>query len=52
MEIDPKILNGKNLLKKCVPTDFKFYLGKFTNKNFPIWCNVKTPFAFLYCLMH
>ena len=31
----PKFLCGKKCLKKCNPPDFKFYLSKFTNKNFP-----------------
>ena len=30
-----KIFNGKKLFKKCNPPDFKFYLGKLNNKNFP-----------------
>ena len=40
----------KNLKKKCNPQDVKFYLGKLTNKIFPIGANVSL-FAFLYCLM-
>ena len=47
----PKFLNGKKLLKKGNPPDFKFYPSKLTNKNSPIWCNVKFSLPFLYCLM-
>ena len=32
---NPKFLSGQKTLKKCNPPDFKFYLAKLTNKNFP-----------------
>ena len=29
--------------KKCNPPEFKFYLGKFSNEKFPIWCYRNDP---------
>ena len=43
----PKILSGKNLLKKCNPPGFKFYPSKLTDTNFPH--NVK--FSLLFCIV-
>ena len=31
----PVVFNGKKTFKKCNPPDFKFYLDKLNNKNFP-----------------
>ena len=31
----PNCFNGKKTFQKCNPPDFKFYLGKLNNKNFP-----------------
>ena len=48
-EVHPKGFSGKNILKKCSPPDSKFYPIKLTNKNVPIWCNVKFPL--LFCIV-
>ena len=31
----PKFLSGEKLLKKCHPSDFKFYPSKLAYKKFP-----------------
>ena len=41
--------SGKKTFKNCNP-DFTFYHSKLTNKNFPVWCNVK--FSLLFCILY
>ena len=45
----PEFLSGKKNFQKCNPPDFKFYIGKATNKHFPkhIWCNVSFASVFI-----
>ena len=42
----PNFFNGKKTFKKCNPPDFKFYLDKLHNKNFPVWCSVNFEYVF------
>ena len=43
------VKDKKKSFQKCNPY-FKFFTSKLTNKNFPIWCNVK--FALLFVLLN
>ena len=43
----PIFLSVKKTFQDCNPPDFKFYPSKLSNKNFPIWCNVKFSLLFV-----
>ena len=47
IRVHPEVFNDKTLLE-INPPDFKFCLGKLTNKMFPISCKVTFPFFFFF----